>query len=147
MALNGGLHISGQDITFLAPLTISTAINATVTTPVKRLSGANYLCVEAEFLYGSGGTTADAYIQTSLDNGLSWIDIMNFHFTTAAANKVSAVVATTALAAAVAPTDGSLTANTILSGLFGSQYRLKYVTTGTYAGATSLAVYGVIQNI
>jgi len=107
----------------------------------------NYLCVEAVFLYGSGGTTANAYIQTSLDGGLTWVDIMNFSFTTAAATKISAVVATTALAAAVTPTDGSLTANTILSGLFGSWYRAKYVTTGTYAGATSLALYGVAQNL
>ena len=105
MALGGNVHIGGQDITFLPPLTITTAVTAVTTTPVKRLSGASYLCVEAVFLYGSGGTTVNAYIQTSLDNGLSWVDIMNFSFTTSAATKISAVVATTALAPAVTPTD------------------------------------------
>lgn len=145
MALNGPTHSSGLDVTFLSPLTISTAVAATGTTPVKGLVGAYYLVVEAIFLYGAGGTTANAYIQTSLDNGLTWIDIMNFSFTTAAASKISAVVATTALAAVAVPGDGALASNTILSGLLGSRFRAKYVTTGTYTGATSLALYGCFK--
>lgn len=145
MALNGPTHSSGLDVTFLSPLTISTAISAIGTTAKTGLVGAYYLVVQAVFLYGAGGTTANAYIQTSLDSGLTWIDIMNFSFTTAAATKVSAVVATTALAAVVTPTDGTLGSNLIVSGLLGSRFRAKYVTTGTYSGATSLALYGCFK--
>lgn len=145
MSLGGAVHASGQDIAFLPALTISTAIAATTTPTVLRLSGMTYLVVQAKFLYGAGGTTANAYIQTTID-GTNWIDIMNFSFTTAAATKISSVVSTTALTAVTAPTDGSLTANTIVSGLLGFGLRLKYVTTGTYSGATSLAVYGVVKN-
>jgi hypothetical protein len=106
-----------------------------------RLRGMFYLSVQATFLYGAGGTSVDAYIQTTLDNGASWMDIMNFHFTGAAATKVSSVVSGTALAAAVTPTDGSLASNTILSGLMGPTIRYKVVSVGTYTGATSLALY------
>lgn len=129
----------------LAPLTIGAAVAATGTTPAVGLHNMQYLAVEAVFLYGAGGTTVDAYVQTSLDNGATWLDIMNFHFTTAAATKVSAVVSATALAAGVSPGDGALASNTILSGLLGSEIRVKYVTVGTYTGATSLALYAVAK--
>lgn len=139
MALSSSVHTNGQDIVLLPVLIISTAISATATTPVKGLAGMKYLVVQAVFLYGSGGTTANAYVQTTLDGGVSWIDIMNFSFTTATAVKISAC--TTSIAPATqanAPTDGSLTANTIVQGILGNQLRVKYVTTGTYAGATAL---------
>lgn len=145
MSLSSKLHQSGQRLVFLAPLTIGAAVAATATTPITGLVGITYLVVLAKFLYGAGGTTVDAYLQTSLDGGLSWVDIMNFNFTTAAASKMSAVVNTTALAAVAVPGDGALASNTIVSGLLGDRLRLKYVSTGTYTGATSLAVYGVAK--
>ena len=145
MSQSSNLHNNGQRIPLLAALTIGAAVSATGTTPVVKLSGAQYLAVEAQFLYGAGGTTVDAYIQTSLDGGTTWIDIMNFHFTTSAASKVSAVVTSTALAAGITPTDGTLTNNTILSGLLGDRIRAKYVTVGTYTGATSLQLDAVVK--
>ena len=152
MALNGGLHTSTQRINLLsdpttktAGLTISAAVSATTTTPVTRLGGAWYLVVQAKFLFGAGGTSVDAYVQTSVDGGVSWIDIMQFSFAGVALTKVSAVALSTALAPAVAPVDGALTANTILNGLFGDRLRLKYVTVGIYSGATSLKVDAVIK--
>lgn len=145
MALNGDVHVGGQTIVFLAPLTISVAIGATATTPVTKISGMNYLVVEAIFLYGAGGTTANAYVQTSID-GVTWCDIMNFSFTTAAASKVSAVTTNIApTTQAQAPTDGALGADAVIQGRLGKSLRVKYVTTGTYSGATSLAVYGVAK--
>jgi hypothetical protein len=126
-------------------LTIAAAVAATATTPVTGLAAMRYLVVLASFLYGAGGTTVNAYVQTSIDGGSSWIDIMQFAFTTAAANKISAVTVTTALTAVTVPGDGALTANTIVSGLLGDRLRLKYVTTGTYSGATSLTVNAVVK--
>lgn len=104
------------------------------------IGNAIYLAAKAIFLYGAGGTTAKFWIQTSLDGGTTWIDIMCFSFTTAAATKMSAVVAQTALAAAVTPTDGTLASDTILSGILGDRVRVRYTTTGTYTGATSIQI-------
>lgn len=145
MATSGDVHTSGQRISLLDPLTIGAAVAATATTPVTILSGMTYLVAQAKFLYGAGGTTTKAFIQTSLDGGVTWIDIMCFAFTTSAATKVSAVVATTALTAGITPTDGSLTDNTIVSGLLGDRVRVKYVTTGTYTGATSLEIDAIAK--
>jgi hypothetical protein len=123
--------------TLLPTYTITAA--ATTTSEVMSLGqipAAQAISVQAVFVYGSGGTTAKAYVQTSLDNGVTWIDVASFAFATATATKVSAVNIYTAVAAAVTPTDGTLTDNTILSGIFGDRLRVKLITAGTYAGTT-----------
>lgn len=136
---------SGLRTVLLAQTTITTATTVTTTPPLLAFYGANYLAVEAKFLYGAGGTSVDAYIQTSLDYGVTWVDVMNFSFTTAAASKISAICSRIALAAAITPTDGTLTSNTILNGLVGDRLRVKYVTVGTYTGATSLYISAVAK--
>lgn len=45
-----------------------------------------------------------------------------------------------ALAAAIAASDAVLADDTILNGFIGDELRVKYTTTGTYSGATSLEV-------
>jgi hypothetical protein len=82
--------------------------------------------------------TADynVFVQTTLDDGVTWCDVMNFHFTTFDLKKIHAVKLNTALAANVTPTDGGATANSILSGLIGNKIRLKATTTDEYVGAS-----------
>lgn len=99
----------------------------------------------AKFLYGAGGTTVKAWIQTSFDQGLTWVDIANFAFTTAAATKISTVKAATVAAAAYVPTDKTLADDTIKDGLLGDRLRVAYTSTGTYTGLSSLAVYCVTK--
>lgn len=134
MALSGEVHTSGQTINMVAAAI--TAAGTVTTTPVESLAGAKYLAAVAKFTYGSGGASLKAYVQTSLDNGATWTDIMCFAFTTSTASKQSAVSTAIALAAAVTPGDGTLTDNTILNGLLGNQIRIKYVSVGTYAATT-----------
>lgn len=136
---------TGTLSTLVSALAITTALPATGTTPVTGLAGMKYLLLQAAFVYGSGGTTAKAYVQTSLDGGATWIDIACFAFATASGTKVSALSMLVALAAAVTPTDGSIADNTILNGLLGDRLRVKYVTTGTYAGGTTLTVKAVAK--
>jgi len=122
--------------------TITTAIAGVGQTPVIGLTKTKMLVVEAQFVYGSGGTSADCYVQTSLDGGLTWFDIANFRFTTASLNKVSAVVMNPATPPTVAQAPGSaaLAANTVINGLIGDMFRALITTVGTYAGGTTLRV-------
>lgn len=115
---------------------------ATVVGPVKKVrdqKGLRALTVQAKLTYGSGGTTIDAYLQTSLDQGITWIDVANFHFTTASATKVLTLNSQTVVAS-FSPTDGAIAADTVKDGVFGDQWRVKTVSVGTYAGNTSLRI-------
>lgn len=148
MAMSSEVHTDTQRIILLAPLTIGVAVGATATTPVTDLGGMHTLTVHCKFLYGAGGTTAKAFIQTSVDGGLSWFDIMAFAHTTAALTRVTAVssyIIPSVASVPVAVTDGTMADNTVLNGILGDRLRVKYVTTGTYTGATSLAVYAIAK--
>lgn len=124
----------------LLTLPITTANAATATPPAKLPDAARNVVVQGNFTYGSGGTSADAYLQTSVDGGSTWIDIANFHFTTSSARFVYNLNGQTPVTTQYTPTDGSLSANTAKDGILGPQLRVKYVTVGTYAGGTILAV-------
>jgi hypothetical protein len=112
------------------------------------LSGENRprrgLAVQANFTYvASSATTVDAYVQTSLDGGATWIDIIEFHFTTASARKVANVNAGTSVTSEATPTDGSLGAGDVVDGILGDQLRVKWVSVGTYGAGTSLVITAV----
>jgi len=135
-----------RSLTLLPQTTIAAAMAGVVSDPVM-LGPLGYdpygLTAQAVFVYGSGGTTAKVWVQTSLDGGLTWVDIMNFAFATATVTKFSSINIGIAVAAAITPTDGTLGDNLIVNGLLGDRIRLKRTTTGTYAGATSLKVTAV----
>lgn len=134
---------ASRGVTLVASTVITTAIAGVVVGPAIVLAGIKYLACQAVFTYGSGGTTAKFWVQTTLDGGVTWIDIMSFAFTTATLSKVSAVVTSTALAAGVTPGSAALADNTILSGLLGEQVRVLGTSTGTYAGGTTIAISAV----
>ncbi len=98
------------------------------------------LTVQATFVRGSGGTTCKVFLQTTLDNEDSWIDIAQLAFTTASAVKVSALRTSIALAAATVPGDGALGDDSIVDGLFGDRVRIKVISTGTYGTSTTIKV-------
>lgn len=127
--------------------TITVAVTGvTPDAPTYSLPGLNYesLSLQALFTYGSGGTTAKAWVQTTFDQGATWTDIANFAFTTATARRLYHLtpVAVTAIAT---PTDGTLADNTAVNGLLGSDLRVKLTTTGTYAGDTSLVITALVK--
>lgn len=143
MALDSEIHNNAQRFVLLATTTITTASAANVTTPVTKLAGMAYLLVQAVLVYGSGGTTVKVWVQTSLD-GVKWADIINFPFTTASSTQLGvASLYSSALTAPVVTTDGTSADNTVTNGVLGNQVRLKYTTTGTYGGSTTLTVMGI----
>lgn len=125
----------------LPPVTIGAAIAALVAGPQLILNGSpRNLTIQGSLAYGAGGTTIDAYVQTSLDGGLTWIDIAQFHFTTSAAAFVYNLSAATPVGTEYTPTDGSLSANTSKDGILGPRFQVKYKSSGTYTGATALRI-------
>jgi hypothetical protein len=129
-------------MTILLNVPVTTAVSALVTAPEQFRDGnPESAIIQGTFTYGSGGTTANAWVQTSVDEGATWTDVANFSFTTASVralfNLSALTVKTTQLTAV---TDGSLAANTALDGFLGPLWRVKYTTTGTYAGGTVLRV-------
>lgn len=100
------------------------------------LTHARSIAIQANFTYGSGGTTAKFWVQTSLDNGLTWNDIACFAATTANLRRVFNLSALTPVTTINTPTDGVLADNTCNDGIVGSLIRVKYTTTGTYAATT-----------
>jgi hypothetical protein len=143
------VNYNGQSLVLLTSTTITAAVSGIVagtTTRVPLLQGANYLTVLSKFTYGSGGTTAKFWVQTSLDGGVTWFDIVNHAYTTATASKVSSVTSYIAPASqGFAPSDAALADNTIIQGVIGDRFRVKYTTTGTYGGGTTIAIYAIAK--
>lgn len=128
-------------MTMLANIAITTAVTAQVTSPLQLGDGVpESASLQATLAYGSDGSTISAWAQTSLDEGLTWCDVANFSFTTSAARFIFNVSALTPKTTEVTPTDGSLTANTAIDGVLGPLWRVKYTSTGTYAGGTALRI-------
>lgn len=128
----------------LGDVTITTAGTQTATA-VEDLDGMLAATIYARLAYGSGGTTVRAYIQTSLDQGTTWVDIACILFGTASETQIVNLSGLTPKTTAATPTDGALTDDTCVDGILGDMLRLKAVSTGTYAGTTLLTVRAVCR--
>lgn len=131
----------------------STSISADVTNSVITLApdaqGANqaYLTlegmlaasIEANFVYGSGGSTLKVDIETSLDQGSNWFKVGRFAFAVVGATKAFNLSGLSeklaAVVASATPSD-----DVGVSGIFGTRWRASITSTGTYAGNTAIAV-------
>jgi hypothetical protein len=106
------------------------------------LGKVDQIIMSSVFDYGSGGTTAKAWLQMSFDNGATWKDVINHAFLLADLSPTSVISSDVAPAAqAFAGTDGALADNTVHNGAIGGLCRVKVITTGTYAGSTTLNVW------
>jgi hypothetical protein len=117
--------------------TITAALSAQQQTPIEDLEGILSASIVARFVYGSGGTTAVALIETSLDGGTIWHSIARFDFTTASAVKY---VNLSGLTAKGATALSSLGSEGVTDGILGPMVRAVITSTGTYAGGTLLDV-------
>lgn len=125
----------------LDALAITTAQAATASTAVPLGTGsAGSLLVQIDFAYGSGGTSGVVYVQTSLDGGSTWIDIVNMTFLLASKSRLHNLTSRTAITTPYTITDGTLASDTTKDGVIGPVYRTKLTTVGTYAGGTTITV-------
>lgn len=125
----------------LPTTTITTAGAGTTTNAINFNTDVISLDMMAVFDYGSGGTSAQFWVQTSID-GTNWHDIANFAFATADLVKEAACTSTLAHTHRTA-TDGTLADNTVINGFIGNQLRVKYTTVGIYAGSTTIKIMAV----
>lgn len=101
---------------------------------VDRLAGMLAATVQVAFAYGSGGTTCKVDIETSLDQGATWIPIARLAFTTASATKL---VNLSGLTAKTSPaTVAALSDDASLDGVLGDRLRARVTSTGTYTDTT-----------
>ena len=132
---------------------MTTLLSQPITTAISAVPGAvwqfrpgqfgsapRHLSVHAQFVYGSGGTSATAFLQTSFDGGTTWDDIICFAFTTSSAEKICNLSSLTAVTTIATPTNGSLTNNTVNDGFIGPLLRVLLTTVGTYSGGTTLTI-------
>lgn len=140
------VRTGGGAVTLLPATTIAAAGTATGGT-IPGFGGCTLLHIQQKFAYGSGGTNVTSYVQTSFDEGATWFDIAASRFTTSAATRMY-TVQSGALAgtASTTPGDAALTIDTTLQGFIGDRFRVKYISTGTYAGATTLTVTAAVKS-
>lgn len=119
---------------------ITVAQTAAVLTTIGNLDGMTAVTLEAAFLYGSGGTSCSAVVQTTLD-GTSWRDIARFDFTTASATKHCNLEGL--LSKGVTPY-ASLGAEGVYDGVLGNQLRAVITSVGVYAN-TVLSVRASVR--
>lgn len=121
--------------------TLAAAVAADVTAGVFAMPSGRVeaLTLLAKFVRAGGGTTTQAWVQTSFDGGTTWMDVATFAFTTTTATRLFNLTAT-AVTSIATPTDGSLTDNTCVNGFLGDLFRVKLTTVGTYTGASSLTI-------
>jgi hypothetical protein len=117
----------------LCDLSITTALSAVAQTPVQSLEGMLAATILARFAWGSGGTSAKAYVQVTLDDGQTWIDIACFAFATTSATRVINLSGLTPKTTPLTPSDGALADDTFVDGVLGSAMRVKLVSVGVYS--------------
>lgn len=130
--------MSKTGIQSLGDFTITTATTY-VGDWVTGFEGLLGLVAQLRLAYGSGGTSIKAYLQTSLDQETTPVDIACVVLGTASEVAVFNFSALTPKLTQVTPTDGALADDTAIDGILGDRFRLKVVSTGTYAGSTVLS--------
>ena len=125
-----------------ATLQITTAVTAVqLGETIDGLGAPSGISVDAIFAYvASAATSAKVYVQTSLDGGTTWFDIMCFAFTTASASKYLSSLALKEVNTAVALSQMALSDNTSINGRLGDRVRFMVTSVGTYGSGTRLDV-------
>ena len=125
----------------LLSTSITTASTAVLGAQFTGFAATRAMTIQAKFTYvASSATSVDAYVQTSLDGGLTFIDVAEFHFTTTSATNVVNLVGETAVSTPTAITTGTMSSNTTQQGVIGDVFRVQWTSVGTYGAGTTLVI-------
>ncbi len=144
------MTIDVGSITDLGDFSISAA-GVQVGTSIVFSSLISSVTLNARLAYGSGGTTIIGIVQTSLDQGTTWVDIARFDFAVAGLEKVmtltNASVTSPYTVVSTSPINGSggLGSEGTINGILGDRLRVIVTSTGTYTGSTLLSIRAAVR--
>lgn len=95
-----------------------------------------YATLHTNYVFGAGGTSLKIYLQTTLDDGVTWRDVICHVTGGIPSDKASSVSADVVAPAANEGTDGALPDDTMINGIFGRKWRVKIIIVGTYTTTT-----------
>ena len=108
------------------------------------LEGMLGVTLQANFNYGSsGGTSIKADIETTCDQGTTWVPIARFAFTTVSKETLFNLSGLTPKTTAVTP--AALSDDSVVDGIFGDRLRCRITTVGAYVGNASLAIRAIAR--
>lgn len=125
----------------LAIVEIGVALTAQPQTAITDLEGMQAVTITATLAVGTAGSSVAAVIQTSLDDGNTWLDVARFDFTTASATKVANL---NGLLSKAVTAYAALASEGVLDGVLGSRLRCVVTSVGTYAN-TLLSVRAAVR--
>lgn len=103
------------------------------------LEGMLAATLQANFTYGSsGGTSLKVIWETSLDQGITFVEVCRMAFGTASEENIANLSGLTTKTTIVTP--AALSDDTCLDGVFGDRWRCRILTVGTYVGNASLSL-------
>lgn len=97
------------------------------------LKGMTAVTLECKMVGGTGGTSINVIVSTSLDGGQTEIDIANFRFTNTAAVKAANLSGLLSKAIAAVAALGN---DAVLDGVLGDRLKARYTSVGTYTDTT-----------
>lgn len=109
--------------------------------PVSDLDTLDKVTIDVHFQYGNGGSSVSVIVQTSLNQGTTWIDIARFDFTTVGDERVATL---TRDFLAYPYLVGSLFSESVVNGVLGDRLRTVVTSTGTYTNSTVLSVRAMV---
>lgn len=132
--------------TAVSGLVITSGVSSGATVPyIDGLDDMSELSMEFYFGYGSGGSTLNAWLQSSVSQGARWHDVACFSATTATMDRMLSLKRTSDTGLWT-PTNGTLANDTVASSIvLGDRLRVLLTTTGTYAGSTILSCRAAVR--
>lgn len=105
---------------------------------VDRLEGMLAALLSINFVYGSGGGTIKVIVETTPDQGTTWIEVARVAFATASLQRIYNLSALTPVAVY---TPAALSDDAVKDGILCGRFRGRILKAGSdYAGGTSIAI-------
>lgn len=115
---------------------------ATYTHPTFGLRNPIQLGMSVVTTSAAAGTSTKFYLQTSVDFGVTFFDIMSIAFTTGTVTKVGVCnFGITPGTNPITTADGSLSDGTYNQGILGTVFRVKNIVVGSYTGTYSVSIF------
>lgn len=122
-------------------ITTGTSADGVAQSLIDRLESMLAVDLQVAFVYGSGGSACVVVVETSLDQGDSWIEIARFDFAMTTVTKVANL---SGLLSKGITTVAALSSEGVLDSVLGDRLRASVTSTGTaYGTGTSVSVRAV----